>query len=337
MALLLYPIPFVLRLELARREQAAKWQLQKQEASARRGVARPLTGPSLAAPSPAAPSAACEDTQASDLSPVAKCLRDSFEKVADPAPVAAVPGAMPEALDSQDSEKPQISGHGVEATQTVPVEAADAEAPDEKDVFFDESKLTREQQMLQRDELKNGGEQQVDPDDEDEVCKPKPRAKAKAKGRAAKAKPKAKAKGRAKAKAKAKAKSKPQQKPACKAKAKAKGKAKGKSTPGKRKMASVLDEIPVEELPADDPSPVPEALDEGPEAEAPAAKACKGPKVKALAEKGKRASGAGKATFARRYQPTDAWARAKWLAIKDSFELRLSRLMHNPSSLEVHG
>ena len=69
----------------------------------------------------------------------------------------------------------------------------------------------------------------------------------------------------------------------------------------------------------------------GPEAEAPA-KACKGPKAK---QAGKR-SGSGKATFARRYQPTDAWAKAKWVAIKDSFELRLSGRMYNPSSLEVH-
>ena len=193
----------------------ASWRLEISKRTQTLSCARPRKSPPFPAPD--------ADTQAVDLSPIAKSIRDNFELArADTLQLgqAAVPEA--EALETKPlpepskPEQPPTEAESPAAAQDGQLaEAAEMGALDqadqghEGDLFFAEAKVfvTRESQF---------GEDAP----ERTRAKPKGKAKAKAKTKSAarakaacKAKPKAKAKAKAKSKSAAKPKTKGPRKP----------------------------------------------------------------------------------------------------------------------------
>ena len=345
----------VVRQEIAKRQRVMA-------AAKQRAVARPLvssspTASSLAAPTAsalAAPTAsalaiptasvlATDDTQVVDMSPVAKSLKQAFDHAADDQGQPRLEAARDHEATSGPGPAILEVSSGMHGSPRPGSERA--ALPPSQDVFHDDSVITREQQMKQRDELQAQG-----PKGDDEELKETPKKGRKGKGEGkpkAKAKAKSKAKAKAspkKAAAKAKAKAKAKGRPKAKAKSKAKAKAKRKASPkSKGKPSEVAspdnhNEEADEHDKQDDTCVVSDGA-AGEEVKPSAASTA--PKTAEPKKPGRRSkqpeSGhsppKAKATFARRYRPEkDAWARSKWDALKGGFELYvLPGVCHAPS------
>ena len=338
----------LVRQEIAKRQRVMA-------AAKQRVVARPLvssspTASSLAAPTAsalAAPTAsvlaartacalATDDTQVVDMSPVAKSLKQAFDHAADDQGQPRLEAAGDHEATSAPGLEVSSGMHGS------PRPGSECVAlPPSQDVFHDDSVITREQQMKQRDELQAQGPKGDDEELQEtpKKGKGKPKAKAKAKSKAkAKASPKkaaAKAKAKAKCRPKAKAKSKAKAKAKCKASRKCKGK------PSKVASPDNHDEEADEHDKQDDACVVSDgaAGEEGKPSAASTAPKTAEPKKPGRRSKQPESGHSppkAKATFARRYRPEkDAWARSKWDALKGGFQLYVLPGVCNAPSLEA--
>ena len=268
-----------------------------------------------------------DDTQVSDLSPVAKSLRASFDAVAvapsstSPAKKpakhlndlepsqATLPAKLPEPGDAtlvhfpepaqKDDAKPTAS------LEAKPVEAlADADCSgEEEDLFHAEATefLTREAQFVQKAEA-------------EKAKKGKPKAAAK---------PKAKAKSTAKAKATSKAKAVP----------KAKGKVKKRPAASKSWEERSEGEASESEAANDDGDP-------GEEGAEPTAVENQKSKAKLASSKSRKAKdkrdGKEKKSFARRFRPMkDVFAGQKWDCLKQAFFVHINEHVRMASKVEA--
>ena len=320
------------------------------------GTARPCT-------SRRPPPLVDDETQPSDLSPIAKVMRASEKKlpscvVVDKSPkfgtgASEASNELPQATNPEEphdlEEKNQVLEKGAEeqkqASQKDQVPQKDIKELQADDLFHDECDLTREEQLQMRDGLKNEGQGDSDADEEP-VAKRKPgrppgKAKAQAKAKAT-VKSKASPKGKAKAKAAAKVKAKATAKAVAKGKAKAKA-ARATAPETKEPEAgqdgendeailatehaedSVAEEDPDLEMTGEDD----ESAGGGKHSdEAP-------PSKKARKEKNEQEKKKDKMTFARRYEPTsDLTAMKRWQSLKNTYELQVAPKLAKPKSQE---
>ena len=247
---------------------------------------------------------------------------------------------------SDVEQKATVKASDVEQKATAKTKMELTDDPAE-DPFHSTCELSREEQMKARDDMKQGVDEPDDPDDAmSEQDEPKV-----IKRPAAKSKPGKKAAPKAKAKAKSKSK-----KGSSKAKGKEKGKNKG-GKPGRPRKADAkcadLDGSSSESLsgmPDEEPekkrspqkrkaaaSKKPSPEKDKKKKAAPTKNVTKGGGEGCGKSKGKEGNAvkAGKATFARRYQPLlDVWASKRWCAIKNAFELYVQPHVIRPSGLE---
>ena len=245
---------------------------------------------------------------------------------------------------SDVEQKATVKASDVEQKATAKTKMELTDDPAE-DPFHSTCELSREEQMKARDDMKQGVDEPDDPDgamseqDEPKVIK-RPAAKSKPGKKAA---PKAKAKSKSK-------------KGSSKAKGKEKGKNKG-GKPGRPRKADAkcadLDGSSSESLsgmPDEEPekkrspqkrkaaaSKKPSPEKDKKKKAAPTKNVTKGGGEGCGKSKGKEGNAvkAGKATFARRYQPLlDVWASKRWCAIKNAFELYVQPHVIRPSGLE---